>query len=286
MPETVERTIRVTTKQRILEDKPPAAEGFPIRKWSIQLSILGGDDGAQELKANVFDRVTYKLHPTFQNPNRVLKRPPFLIEEEGWGEFDLAIVMHFADKGGEKTVSHDLNFREAEYTVDHVVQFPTNRPNLSRLLAESGPVPGYNAPGVSGTLQGAAAMDHGVSSVGGAVTSGINGGAAAGTGLGGMGVSPGMSGDAASAAAGAKANKKRKVAIEKGNVDLERLAQGLEKLSEDDLLVIVQMVTDNKTPEMYVKNDVEEGEFHLDLCTLPDRLLRSLWDYVRPRVEV
>lgn len=273
MPEQVERTIRVTTTQRILDDKPPAAEGFPIRKWSIRISVLGATDG-QEYKASVFDRVTYKLHPTFQNPNRVLKKPPFLIEEEGWGEFDLAIVLHFADKGGEVTLSHDLNFKQPEYTVDHVVKFPTHRPNLARLLAESGPVPGYNAPGASGTVQGAAAMDHSSP----AARAGNNGV------IGASSTAVGRS-DLGDGAQGAKA-KKRKVAIEKGNVDLERLALGLEKLGEDDLLVIVQMITDNKTPEMYVKNDVEEGEFHLDLCTLPDRLLRSLWDYVRPRVEV
>ena len=38
---------------------------------------------------------------------------------------------------------------------------------------------------------------------------------------------------------------------------MERLAQGLQKLQEDDLLQVVKIVTDHKTPEMYVKNDLE-----------------------------
>lgn len=38
---------------------------------------------------------------------------------------------------------------------------------------------------------------------------------------------------------------------------MERLAEGLQKLQEDDLLQVVQMVHDNKTAETYAKNDVE-----------------------------
>lgn len=38
---------------------------------------------------------------------------------------------------------------------------------------------------------------------------------------------------------------------------MDKLADGLQKLNEDDLLQVVQMVHDNKTPESYTKNDVE-----------------------------
>jgi len=38
---------------------------------------------------------------------------------------------------------------------------------------------------------------------------------------------------------------------------MDRLAEGLQKLQEDDLLQIVKIVTEHKTPEMYVKNDLE-----------------------------
>jgi transcription initiation factor TFIID/TFIIF subunit len=43
---------------------------------------------------------------------------------------------------------------------------------------------------------------------------------------------------------------------------MDRLAQGLQKLQEDDLLQVVRIVTEHKTPEMYVKNDLE-GTFPL-----------------------
>jgi transcription initiation factor IIF auxiliary subunit len=40
-------------------------------------------------------------------------------------------------------------------------------------------------------------------------------------------------------------------------VDMDKLADGLQKLGEDDLLQVVQMVHDNKSPDSYTKNDVE-----------------------------
>jgi transcription initiation factor TFIID/TFIIF subunit len=38
---------------------------------------------------------------------------------------------------------------------------------------------------------------------------------------------------------------------------MDRLAQGLQKLQEDDLLAVVRLVLDHRTPEMIIKNDLE-----------------------------
>jgi len=38
---------------------------------------------------------------------------------------------------------------------------------------------------------------------------------------------------------------------------MEKLAEALPQLGEDDLLQIVQMVHDNKTEETYTKNDLD-----------------------------
>ncbi|CAN6674354.1 transcription initiation factor TFIID subunit 14 [Trichomonascus vanleenenianus] len=242
MPEQVQRTVKVITKQHILEDVP-AVEGFPTRQWSIQIALVGAN--GEDMPANIFDKVTYKLHQTFANPVRSFKKPPFLIEEQGWGEFDLGIVLHLADRGGDRTLSHDLNFSQNEYIVTHNISIPTNRPALARLLTESGPVPGYNAPGASGVQE---------------------------------------LGDKRKGDEGEGKLKKKPKTVQKADIDLESLADKLQKLGEDDLLGVVQMVTDNKTDEMYIKNDADEGEFHMDLYTLPDSLLRSLWDYCKKRV--
>lgn len=38
---------------------------------------------------------------------------------------------------------------------------------------------------------------------------------------------------------------------------MDKLADGLQRLGEDDLLQVVQMVHDHKAPDSYTKNDVE-----------------------------
>ena len=38
---------------------------------------------------------------------------------------------------------------------------------------------------------------------------------------------------------------------------MDKLAEGLVKLSEDELLQVVQIIHDNKTDDTYTKNDVE-----------------------------
>lgn len=209
-----------------------------MRGWLIQILML--DQSQNEVPATIFDKVTYHLHPTFANPVRTVKKPPFKIEEEGWGEFDMQIVVHFVG-GGERKLNHDLNFRETRYVSDHEIMCPTNKPVLARLLAETGPVPG---------LEEGAGDKRKATSVDG------------------------------------RPKKARVAGSVKGLVDLEKLAYGLTKLLEDNLLLVVQMVTDNRTSEMSVKNDVEEGEFTMDLYTFPDGLLKSLWEYVKKHLSV
>ncbi|ODV95935.1 hypothetical protein PACTADRAFT_49365 [Pachysolen tannophilus NRRL Y-2460] len=235
----VKRTIRITTEQYILKDIPPIEEGFPMRTWSIQISML--DQQGKEIPANILDKVTYHLHPTFTNPVRHFKKPPFKIEEQGWGEFDMQISLHLLDKAGERKIHHDLNFLKEKYEVDHVISIPTNKPNLNKALLESGPVDSADFSSASKRKN----VD----------------------------------------AVSTSKNKKSKTSAIKGNVDLEKLADGLTKLGEDSLLGVVQMVVDNRTPEMNIKNDVEEGEFTMDLYSLPDSLLKSLWDYVKKATD-
>jgi hypothetical protein len=66
------------------------------------------------------------------------------------------------------------------------------------------------------------------------------------------------------------------------------------------------MVHDGKDPNTYTKNDVEsefskdvrkrgskgyanvctDGEFHVDLYTLPDNLVKQLWDFTAAKVDL
>lgn len=242
MVTTVKRTVRIKTHQAILPDVPPPVENFPMRKWSIELVLL--DEQGNEIPATIFDKVVYRLHPTFANPTRTFTEPPFKIEEQGWGGFELLISCYLLDKGGEKKITHDLHFMKDTYEIDHVIQVPTNKPNLKTKLLESGPVEevsiGTTEKRKSSTTNGEPKTKKARTGSGAAV---------------------------------------------KGSVDLEKLAFGLTKLNEDDLVGVVQMVTDNRTPEMNITNNVEEGEFVIDLYSLPEGLLKSLWEYVKKNTE-
>lgn len=44
-------------------------------------------------------------------------------------------------------------------------------------------------------------------------------------------------------------------------VDMEKLADGLQKLNEDDLLEVVTMIHEAKAPDTWMKNDVD-SEFN------------------------
>lgn len=51
----------------------------------------------------------------------MLKKAPFLLSEQGWGEFDMEIVLHGVDKGGDHVVRHDLNFQKNKYESIHTI---------------------------------------------------------------------------------------------------------------------------------------------------------------------
>lgn len=42
-------------------------------------------------------KVVFTLHPTFVNNVRTVEQPPFEIQEQGWGEFDITVKIHFVD---------------------------------------------------------------------------------------------------------------------------------------------------------------------------------------------
>lgn len=225
MPE-VKRTLKIITEQKVTGD---ATLEMPLRKWNIELHLLGPH--GEDIPADCFEKVVYKLHETFgQRATQTFKMPPFRIQEEGWGEFDMLLVLTPKDKGAEITVAHDLNFQSEHYETKHPIVFKNPKPALLAILKESGPVPG--------DANGVKARDE---------------------------------------------SAKKKKRPDKG-IDMEKLAENMQKMTEDDLLVVVQMIHDNKTADTWTKNDVEQGEFQVDLYTLPDSLIRQLWDFTNEKI--
>jgi len=135
-------------------------------------------------------------------------KPPFKIVEQGWGEFDITVhCTAVGQRGQDYPLQHDLNFQSERYEAIHSITFRNPKPELLKLLAQSGPV------GENGLAKKPATSD------------------------------------------------KKKAGRREKTVDMEKLADGLQKLTEDDLLHVVQLVHDHKTPETYTKNDVE-SEFN------------------------
>ena len=68
---------------------------FPLirsqsHKWTVYVRGATNEDLGVVVK-----RVIFQLHPSFNNPMRVIDSPPFELTECGWGEFEIAISLFF-----------------------------------------------------------------------------------------------------------------------------------------------------------------------------------------------
>ena len=41
----------------------------------------------------IIKRAVFQLHPSFENPVRVVESPPFELSECGWGEFEIVFSL-------------------------------------------------------------------------------------------------------------------------------------------------------------------------------------------------
>ncbi|RCH98133.1 hypothetical protein CU097_014118 [Rhizopus azygosporus] len=112
------------------------SNGHPWRDW--QVSLVAVDNG-KEVKGKaslILDHVEYILHPTFENPRRVKTKEPYLLQEQGWGEFDLRALLHFTNNlAAPKIIVFDLNFTQANYSIIERVEFSNASPELVQLLS-------------------------------------------------------------------------------------------------------------------------------------------------------
>ncbi|KAF4680619.1 YEATS domain-containing protein 4 [Perkinsus olseni] len=71
-------------------------KGENLYRWHAL--VRSGDLGAPlEDLSYVIKRVDFQLHETFSVPQRSVENTPFMVTEEGWGEFDIIITIHFVD---------------------------------------------------------------------------------------------------------------------------------------------------------------------------------------------
>ncbi|KAL6526025.1 Transcription initiation factor TFIID subunit 14b [Orobanche hederae] len=66
------------------------ASEYQSHKWTVYVRSATNEDLGVAIK-----RAVFQLHSSFNNPTRVVDDPPFEVSESGWGEFEIAITLHF-----------------------------------------------------------------------------------------------------------------------------------------------------------------------------------------------
>jgi len=59
-------------------------------------------------------KVHFKLHESYNNPNRIVTKPPYELTETGWGEFEIVIKIYFHDPN-ERPVSEQVRHETERY---------------------------------------------------------------------------------------------------------------------------------------------------------------------------
>lgn len=78
--------------EQVDDQKRRNPEGSEMYLWYCLVRSPTGEDLSYWIKS-----VEFTLHESFVNRERIITEPPFVIEERGWGEFDLQIKLVFQD---------------------------------------------------------------------------------------------------------------------------------------------------------------------------------------------
>ncbi|WVR07701.1 hypothetical protein IAU60_004743 [Kwoniella sp. DSM 27419] len=83
---------------------PPPAKGYETEEDHDYLP------GSADDLSYLLKKVTFRLHETYPNPNRVCDKHPFKVTETGWGEFTVQIRLQFVQESLEKplTLNHTI----------------------------------------------------------------------------------------------------------------------------------------------------------------------------------
>ena len=131
-------------------------------RWTCYVRGPDGED-----VSGWVDKVTFTLHPSFEQPVRELTVPPFEVTEEGWGEFEIGIAVDFKAVGREKGLKlrHTLRLYPTDpnegqslkkpVVVEHYDEVLFVEPNAAMIkVLEALPEPGAGA-----RPEGASALD-------------------------------------------------------------------------------------------------------------------------------
>ncbi|KAG0056495.1 hypothetical protein BGZ83_004753 [Gryganskiella cystojenkinii] len=261
----VRKEIKVITVQNTI--KGQKQNGFPMRKWKISLQGLSSNGDPEPMP--YVDYVEYILHESFAQPVRKVTEYPFALQEKGWGEFDMKIMLHFTDKSVPPVaLDHDLNFQSSQYESAHTLTFkPDVKASFLKLLTAKRASPSSDRESSSDSHEEPSSKpkrrrDAPVKERSKRVKDESS--------------EDDSLADSSNAASGDEWGDK---------VDVHQLAKRFQLLQEEDLAELVQLVKDHQTADMYVQEDGDAGEFHIDLRTLGDELLTILWQFCDKKLE-
>eukprot|EP00268_Persea_americana_P016624 TRINITY_DN1787_c1_g1_i1.p1 TRINITY_DN1787_c1_g1~~TRINITY_DN1787_c1_g1_i1.p1 ORF type:complete len:255 (+),score=40.53 TRINITY_DN1787_c1_g1_i1:51-767(+) len=95
--------------------------GYQSHKWTVYVRGATNEDLSAVIK-----RVVFHLHPSFNNPTRVIESAPFELSESGWGEFEIAITLVFHSDVSDKQL--DLYHHLKLYPEDESGTQSTKKP--------------------------------------------------------------------------------------------------------------------------------------------------------------
>lgn len=72
-------------------------------QWTVYVKPYHNEDMSTYVK-----KVHFKLHESYNNPNRVVTKPPYELTETGWGEFEIVIKIYFHDPNERPVSTKDL----------------------------------------------------------------------------------------------------------------------------------------------------------------------------------
>lgn len=80
-------------------------------RWTVYVRGPKNEDLSYIIK-----KVTFELHETFKDPRRTVDAQPFEVTEQGWGEFEIGVTLHFTPdaRESEVTMFHKLKLYEED----------------------------------------------------------------------------------------------------------------------------------------------------------------------------
>ena len=91
-------------------------------KWTVLIRSGDEESSCEEDKqhdlSEFIRRVEFNLHSTFAQPRRIVESPPFQVEEQGWGEFEIIARIFFHDTNEKPVdIKHWLKVRPDEHDI-------------------------------------------------------------------------------------------------------------------------------------------------------------------------